>query len=715
MKLHENPFIFAKPIWTEQTNEPNQYAAFRMTFVLDHAVCTPQLVIRADNRYVVWLNGEMLDTQQYSDYDFYRVYDRIDLSSALFHLGKNTIAVLGYCQNEDSSSYRKGTPSVIFELTDGTQVLVSSGETTLCSKSTGFTNGVLEKFSPQLSYSFCYDASADGWQMPDYQPEFGWEKAVCLPDSGRYYPRPIPQLAVGRPVAAHIFAQGVHLYDQTKRIGERLDSAWLKHVPFAQIAQGKKDLPDTSGTVFCRSEGDGIYVVIDLLKEQAGYFTLDIETKEAAKIDVGYGEHLDDLRVRTSVGGRNFAFQCHIVSGRTKFCYPIKRIGCRYLQLLIGAHEFVLHYAGVRSVDYPVSKKPLPPGLNAHRRRIYELSAATLQRCMHEHYEDTPWREQALYAMDSRNQMLCGYDAFEPTALPAASLRLLGLGLREDGLLELCAPARVDCTIPSFSLVWITELAEYYSHTGDISLLQEMCPIMERVLVFFYEWERDGLLYNPQGYWGFYEWSEFLDGLNQTRDKQVTRDGYDAPLNAFYVMALSAAAEIYSVLGNSEKSQEILKRISGLRERYRLMFYDDIKKAYRVSSTKECTEVFPQLVQALTICAGLCENHQERLLLARRLLSNEFQPEATLSHSLYLYQAMLDYPELHEKILGHIDEHWGNMVFAGATTFWETALGAADFDDAGSLCHGWSACPIYVYHRIFNDEPANDPQSTPGF
>lgn len=35
------------------------------------------------------------------------------------------------------------------------------------------------------------------------------------------------------------------------------------------------------------------------------------------------------------------------------------------------------------------------------------------------------------------------------------------------------------------------------------------------------------------------------------------------------------------------------------------------------------------------------------------------------------------------------------MLDDGATTFWETELGADDFGGAGSLCHGWSAIPIY--------------------
>jgi hypothetical protein len=40
------------------------------------------------------------------------------------------------------------------------------------------------------------------------------------------------------------------------------------------------------------------------------------------------------------------------------------------------------------------------------------------------------------------------------------------------------------------------------------------------------------------------------------------------------------------------------------------------------------------------------------------------------------------------------------MLQKDATTFWETALGDNDFDGAGSLCHGWSALPIYYYHKL---------------
>lgn len=40
------------------------------------------------------------------------------------------------------------------------------------------------------------------------------------------------------------------------------------------------------------------------------------------------------------------------------------------------------------------------------------------------------------------------------------------------------------------------------------------------------------------------------------------------------------------------------------------------------------------------------------------------------------------------------------MLKAGATSVWETTDGASAFNNAGSLCHGWSASPIYFYHIL---------------
>ena len=76
--------------------------------------------------------------------------------------------------------------------------------------------------------------------------------------------------------------------------------------------------------------------------------------------------------------------------------------------------------------------------------------------------------------------------------------------------------------------------------------------------------------------------------------------------------------------------------------------------------------------------------------------------ETSLSMLIYKYDALLAAdPNNKEFILNEIRELYGYMLDHGATTFWETMKGEADFGGAGSLCHGWSALPAYYYH-LFN-------------
>ena len=48
------------------------------------------------------------------------------------------------------------------------------------------------------------------------------------------------------------------------------------------------------------------------------------------------------------------------------------------------------------------------------------------------------------------------------------------------------------------------------------------------------------------------------------------------------------------------------------------------------------------------------------------------------------------------------------MLRQGATTFWETIDGADAFGKAGSLCHGWSAVPAYLYLKYIVDTKHED-------
>jgi hypothetical protein len=74
----------------------------------------------------------------------------------------------------------------------------------------------------------------------------------------------------------------------------------------------------------------------------------------------------------------------------------------------------------------------------------------------------------------------------------------------------------------------------------------------------------------------------------------------------------------------------------------------------------------------------------------------------TLSMKCFKYDALLGVNEekYTDYILSDIRRVYRKMLDFGSTTVWETEKGERDFGKAGSLCHGWSAMPIYYFHKL---------------
>jgi hypothetical protein len=222
-----------------------------------------------------------------------------------------------------------------------------------------------------------------------------------------------------------------------------------------------------------------------------------------------------------------------------------------------------------------------------------------------------------------------------------------------------------------------------------------MMPEVARILQTFAMRMQDGLVQNSDDYWNFYEWSEHMDGTEE-------RNGADAPLNAFYAMALNAARNLYVSMKQEQEAQMILSQLMALRSAYTAAFWSDERQAFRLSTTEGYTETYTELTQALTICADLCMESSRKSNLLQQISEDTFAIKCTLSHCIFKYEALLQEPSYAHQVFDEIAAVWGRMLFAGATSFWETEKGAADFDCAGSLCHGWSAIPVYIYHRFGN-------------
>lgn len=641
------------------------------------------LNISADSDYNVYINGQLAAFGQYPDYPACKVYDRADVSRFV-HGGQNRMVIRVWYYGVDSQTYVCGDAGLIFALECGGKAVAVSSVETMSRLSHDYVSGKCKSITSQLGLTYCYDSTEyDGYLL---DCDDGFEP--CTEQLQRTQPkvsRPVKKLELGERLPFRIVNVGSYCYSG------KCDTAACR-MRDAIIYPGDIE----PGDRIKRPAGrDGIYIVVDVGVETAGFLDFDITVPAKTHIDIGYGEHLNGGICPVVIGGRNFSAEYIASPGRNRYMNTYRRFGGRYVQFFVPSEWLELEYLGIRPTMYPVRDVGARPA-DALRRRIYDVCVNTLRLCMHEHYEDCPWREQALYTMDSRNQMLCGYYAFGEYEFPRASLWLISQGVRPDGLLSLCYPAGLDYPIPSFSLIYFIQMLEYTRYSGDTTLAEQLYPMMSRLMHTFTDRVRqDGLVPNFEGMWNFYEWSRDMSGRRET-DTRI-----EAPLNALLVLALTALSDLCRLIGKTEDATLWSRYADNIRPAIAERFYDGDIGLFRTSV--EC-DSYSVLTNALCLMCGAANNvdfsHVLKVVADNCGDSDKIViVPATLSMNCFRFDALLSYDrqKYGTVILNEIDRVYGYMLRQGATSFWETISGADDFGGAGSLCHGWSALPIYYY------------------
>lgn len=302
--------------------------------------------------------------------------------------GTNHLAVIVWHYKQASSAYSPQMAGLIYELRAETDadavpaVLAYSSADTLCRQSHAYRTGMKKIITGQMGFSFSYDANKeDGW----------------MSGAGRDFTKAIPV---------------EKSYELISRPNQKLT------------------LQDrcSSSLIFSGLRNEEYCYLFDLKQEEVGFLELELFSEAAQPLLIAYSEHLYDptaekphilnvtpllplafdtaLHVPRLIGGRDFSVEYQAKPGHNLYRNPFRRLGGRYLEIRCKA-PLQISYAGIRPTMYPLKRTAFVPSGETDRR-IYEICVRTLELCLHEHYEDCPWREQCFYAMNSRNQMLCG-------------------------------------------------------------------------------------------------------------------------------------------------------------------------------------------------------------------------------------------------------------------------------------------------------------------
>ena len=651
-------FERSKWIWPVPEARMDEYAEF--VEVIDFHGRGAELAISSDSNYTVYVNGSLAAFGQYADYPYMKVYDRIDLSRYM-RQGKNVIAFrVWYYGIETTSVYYPGRAGLLYALyLDGVLGAYSS-ERTLARLSPTFVPYKAKSITPQLGLSFEYDSKkADAWLFGTPDPEYPFSRSVELDIAPAMRERTCFPTVIGR-----------------THIGREVSGEGITPV-------------SRHGRIF------------DLGTEAVGFICLQLRTESDSPITVSFGEHIVDGHVRQRIEMRDFSFIYHPTKGEVNYYMnAFRRCGCRYIEL-ISDEPLTDVQVSLRSVIYPVKRLEAPENLTLLESRIYDACVYTLECCMHEHYEDCPWREQALYTMDSRNQMLAGYYAFGETRFPKANLELISEDDRPDGLLSICYPIKRDSAIPSFSLHFITECEEYLRYSGDEDFIRKIYPKIKKTLgVFLDRIDENGLAkpFDEPTMWNFYEWSDGLEGIGywEVEKKKHECFDYDLALNTLISYAITRMMMINERLGLDSGELTVKKeRLNAAIHRH---FFSPERGLFE---TRQGSAHYSRLANSLALLAGVISGEgAERM--AEVLVADEGMIDVSLSMRTFFYDALLlvDREKYSDFILADIERVYTPMLSLGNNTVWETELGEADFGNAGSLCHGWSAIPIYYYNLL---------------
>ncbi|MBE7050983.1 MAG: hypothetical protein E7395_00230 [Ruminococcaceae bacterium] len=629
-------------IWLKDGEIKNSYGEFYIPF--NYSGGSVNIKLSVDSEYALYINGEYASSNQYSDFPHYKIYDEIDITKYLFK-GNNSIAIEVWYMGEGNASYYPGRAGLWYEIYLDNKKILESDTNTLSRLSRTFENGLDKKINEELGYSYHYDANnEDDWKTGELD---GFSESVAS-EGMIPLPRPVKRLEIRGFTNADLIKQ---------------DNSYL----------------------------------FDLGKEEVGYLQFKIVSPKKQRINIAFGDHIADGGVRRFMEYRDFSYEITLKEGVTEFSNYLRRIGARYLEIT-SDEELNVEYIGLLPCVYPLNKVKKDFGSEL-RNKIYDVCMRTLELCIHDHYEDCPSREQALYTMDSRNQMLAGYYAFNEFEMPRASLLLISKdNFRDDNLFPTVAPENGELCIPSFVLHYYRQLYEYAVYSKDLALIKEVMPRIKLALNTFLNNMKDGLVQTFKGkeYWNFYEWKKELKCADETETaiKFYEEPTFEAPLNCLLSMALEFMQKMCDMIGEKADYMPLKEEID---KNTFEKFYNKDKGLFVI---REGKEEYSELVNAFAILCGVAKGDVAKEI-AEKLASENDMIECTLSMRCFKYDALLavDKEKYKDFILSDIDIRYKRMLDAGATSFWETELGADDIN-AGSLCHGWSAMPIYYYNIL---------------
>jgi len=643
--------------------------------------------VSADNQFVFYVNQQRVGSgPSRSDLHHWR-YETYDIAGVL-HAGRNVLA---------ATVWNFGTNAAIAQLTDRIGFLVhGAGEgeraaDTNISWEVAREKGV-ETFRPKVPGYYAaepgerLDGKAFDWDWQDASKSRAqWVRPISLgrgalreetdaPNNWQLEADPLPPMEYSETREGRVVrASGI----------ERLDRSSPRH--FMVPAHSKASL------------------LLDYGSLTTAYPSITSEGGLRAKLRVTYAEAL--VTANGQKGNRNQIEGKHIVGVTDEFIsggqsgvefMPLGWRTWRYLQLDIETQEQPITIRQLRAffTAYPFVERAHFEADDPVLHHIWQVGWHTARLDAHDTYMDTPYWERLQYVGDTRIQALISYTVAGDDRLGRQAINAFNYSRIPEGLTQSRYPSSLTQIIPTFSLLWVGMLHDFWMYRNDPDFVRSQLPGTRAVLDWYLKRQRSDGLLGRIPWWPFVDWGKDFDFGRPPQDD----DGGSSVITLQFIEALRYAAELETTLGDSHYARLYLEAA----ERAAKGVYAGCwNQQYGLLADTPAQKHFSQHANILGTWLDVIPSGQQRDVLAKTLSVSDPKPvpDAEASASLppmttatyyfrfYLARA-LEHAGLGDQYLDLLGP-WKQMLDLGLTTWAESP------EPTRSDSHAWSAHPNF--------------------
>jgi hypothetical protein len=448
-------------------------------------------------------------------------------------------------------------------------------------------------------------------------------------------------------------------------------------------------------------------LLLDQSHLTTAYPELTVSGGAKTTIRLTYAEALEDDKGekgnRNEIAGKHIAgiFDEFLPDGTDGRAFmPLGWRTWRYLQLDIATADQPLRIQKLQSwfTAYPFEARGKFESDDPSLAKIWEIGWRTARLDAHETYMDTPYWERLQYIGDTRIQALISYTVAGDDRLARQAIQAFNDSRIPDGITLSRYPSSITQIIPTFSLLWIGMVHDFWIYRRDNAFVKARLPGTRTVLDWFItNQKQDGLL-GRIPWWPFVDWGKDFGFGVPPQDA----NGGSSVITLQYVEALRYAIELESALGDSARVERYREAESRAVNAIRKLCWND---NYHLIADTPAQKHYSQHANILGVWLDVIPREKQKDVLYKILSASGdpgFSPSgpisipkmtsATYYFRFYLARA-LDHAGLGDKYLDLLTP-WHTMVNLGLTTWAEQP------EPTRSDSHAWSAHPNYDFLTI---------------